>query len=78
MLLFSRHARLRMLERNIKEDLVIKTIENPDNLIIENNQYIAAKQFDKSVLLVIYSKTDNIEFVVTVIFSSKMAKYLNR
>ena len=76
MLLFSRHARLRMLERGIKENLIIETVENPDNLIEWNNQHMAVKQLGKIVLLVIYSKSDSIEFVITVIFSSKLDKYL--
>jgi hypothetical protein len=38
MLLFSNHARLRMLERNIKEPVVISTITKPDNVIVEIGQ----------------------------------------
>ena len=78
MLLFSKHARLRMLEREVKENSVIEAIENPDNLIIEGIQHTAVKRFGKNILLVVYNKSDSIDFVITVIFSSKLGKYLNK
>jgi hypothetical protein len=78
MLLFSGHARLRMTERKIKEAAIIETLSNPDNLIEENGQYTAVKQFGNTVLVVVYTKSDNIDFVITVISSSKLAKYLKR
>ncbi len=67
MLLFSKHARLRMTERGIKEGQILETLENPDNLIVEADQYSAVKRYEKKILVVVYSKSDNIEFVITVI-----------
>ena len=78
MLLFSKHERLRIAERGIRDASIIATLANPDNIIVENGQYTAVKQFGKKVLLVIYNKSDNIEFVITVISSSKLAKYLKK
>ena len=78
MLLFSGHARMRMNERKVKESQIIETVENPDNLIVEDGQQIAVKQYSKKVLIVAYTKSDNITFVITVILSSKLAKYLTK
>ena len=78
MLLFSRHARLRMRERHVGERLVIDTIGSPDKTTVEGNQYTAAKRYGNNVLIVVYNKTEGIDFIVTVIFSPKLMKYLGK
>lgn len=71
-----------MSERAITPfDLKI-AIEKADSVVKQDDKYIAKKRFGRNVLLVVYkiigyiSKEEEIIFIITVIYSSKVNKYL--
>lgn len=70
---YTRHCKLRMAERGIREDMVIKAITSPSlkyyDLISRTN--IVFKKIDEKHLLVAYSKEgDEIRVVTTFITDS--------
>lgn len=65
-----------MKERKIEEAWIVSTLNNPDNVILDGEQIIAAKKIKDKALLVVYAKSEGIDFVITVIYSSKLSKYL--
>jgi hypothetical protein len=73
---FSKHALKRMSERSIPRGAVIEAISHPDKSHHEEDKIIAIKRTNGKVLLVIYKNQDSILFVITVVSSSKISKYL--
>lgn len=82
---FSSHALLRMRERGIRRSDVREAIENPDRherSSRRSNRYLAKKVYlnrrlhRQHLLLVIYERERRSTRIVTVIDTSKIAKYL--
>ncbi len=76
-LIFSNHAKKRIKEREIDENLIRKCITNPDNIMSSNtqNEIISSLKINGKILLVVFKKTDNINFVITAFMSSKVKRY---
>lgn len=77
-LILSKHAVKRMADRGISEDIVRSVLENPDKRSQSgiSGQYLSSKKVGRKAIVVIYTETDNVAFVVTVFSSSKLNKYL--
>jgi len=76
-IVFSEHALKRMGEREISRAFVEDTIANSDRSIRQDNeQFMAVKQFGNRAILAVCTRTNDIVFVLTVISTSKISKYL--
>ena len=76
MIVFSKHAIERIRERNINEELVATAIRAPDLVYAKGAEKTAIKKLGKRVLLVVYKSDAGIDFIITVIASSKADKYM--
>ena len=79
-IVFSKHARYQMKERNISEDEVIVVIINPDEIISQVQQKFQAvksiKRNDKEYLIiVIFRQVNSSKKIITVFLTSKIKKY---
>jgi len=83
-IIFLPHALKRISGRRINKDLVIDTLQNPDQLIHEEDKIIAHKRyFDKAktkeyLLRVIFEKKGKKKLVISVYRTSKIYKYWRR
>jgi len=76
MLIFSKHALIRIVERKIDPNLISNTIEDPDRLDKENGEYKAIKLLGDKVMIVVYTENNGILFIITLWESNKIKKYL--
>ncbi len=75
---FTRHALKRMGERRITDTEVLNTLQHPDAQSIRYDTLLALRQRkDGYWLVVVYTESDNIKKVITVIITSKIHKYLS-
>ena len=67
---FSKHALERIKERKIKEEWILETLKNPDEIIeesyTEHRYYKVIKDFGDRILKVVLNPQDNI--IITVYF----------
>jgi len=76
-LIFIQHALDRMKERLITEDLVIATLNNPDNTDCRNEKRkIAQRLIQGKLLRIIYEENDDFIIVVSAYCTSKVSKYI--
>ncbi|MDI6591355.1 MAG: DUF4258 domain-containing protein [Patescibacteria group bacterium] len=77
-IIFSKHARYQMSERNISEKEIVLTLLNPDKTISQlGGKFQAVKLINKNYLIVvIYRQTNSIKKVITAFLTSKIKKYL--
>lgn len=80
-IIFSKHARYQMAERNITKDEIIFALSNPDKIIKQTQRKFQAvksirKKGKKYLLVVIYHKTNSIQEVITAFLTTKFKKYL--
>ena len=75
-LLISKHARTRMRERHVSRSLVLKALNNPDRRIANGYELKNIKRFGSKAILVVYTKSEETTFVITVVLTSKLKKYL--
>lgn len=75
-LVFSRHARVRIREREAEESSIMATLKAPDKLIVINGLKKAVRRINGKVMIVIFEDKDIVKYIVTVIISSKVEKYL--
>lgn len=82
---FTKHARERMAERGITEDQVEQAIEFPDKIgrsVFNPARFVVKKIYfnihlaKKHLLMVIYEETGNEAYVITIVDTSKIDKYL--
>ena len=66
-IIFTNHAKKRMIERNIKLEEIKEAIDFPDYTIVKNNKYEAYKKVDNKNLKVVYTKDKFIK-VITLIW----------
>ena len=64
-IIFTKHAVLKLQQRDIKKEFVIKTIQKPDSISLENLKCYAYKRFNKKYLKVIFKKTNETILVIT-------------
>jgi hypothetical protein len=77
-IIFSQHARNRMVERNISETEVIEAINFPDKAGNQDDKNFAMKIRDnKQLLITYYIDKSGITKIITVITTSKISKYLS-
>ena len=74
---FSRHALQRMDERGVTPTEVRQAIETPSKKVAKGDKRAAiALRHNRHLLIVIYTSSDTIINVITVIVTSKVHKYL--
>lgn len=60
------HARKRMQQRSIDEELVLRTVKSPDRKIFQPGRYIAVKRFHERTVTVVCMRMGNDIFVKSV------------
>lgn len=60
------HARKRMQQRSIDEELLLRTVKSPDRKIHYPGRYVAVKWFPERTVSVVCARMGNIVFVKTV------------
>jgi len=66
MIIFSRHSLLKLKQRGVSENSVIKTLKNPDyNTVGYSGRKMAYKKFNSLYLKVIYKKENKNSVVIT-------------
>ena len=69
---FTIHAERKISERNIRKDLVTRTIENPDATVGgRENTKIAQKEISKKMLRVVFRENEYDYIVITAYFTEK-------
>lgn len=72
MIVFTKHALIKLGQRNIKRELVLNAIENPDHFVAENGKKYAYKKFGKLYLKVILRNIGGNVIVITQYFTDKV------
>lgn len=80
-IVFSKHARSQMLERNISEDEIIFTLLSPDRTIVQSQSKFQAvkltkKNGKKYLMVVIYCRMNSTKKIITAFLTAKIKKYL--
>lgn len=78
---FSDHARAQMSERNIREEVILRAIENPDKITRQDGNRLAAQRLihkdgKKYLLIVAYDEIGDTREVMTSFLTTKFKKYL--
>ncbi len=76
MLIFSKHALKRIAERKLSAEQVSLTADAPDKLHRKDDEYQAIKLFGNKVVIVIYSLSGGVKFIITAWETKKIKKYL--
>lgn len=81
MVLFTRHALLKMQERNITEEEIRYILENPAKIVRQGDEWRAQRMRKNGRLLLIFYKMVYTNFgpahlIITVFETSKLRKYL--
>jgi len=66
-IILTKHAKVRMMERDISFEEIKDTIDVPDYTVAKNNKVEAHKNLGTKSLKVIYSKENNFIKVITII-----------
>ena len=75
MIVFTRHATLKLGQRGIGKNLVVKTLKSPDRIIPTYRDRVAAfKKFRRIYLKVIFKKKNNDIIVITQHWVDKIVK----
>jgi len=80
-IVFSKHARNQMIERNISEDEIISAILNPDKTVPQSqNKFRSIKSMKeggkKYLIVVIHRQINSTRKVITAFLTTKINKYL--
>ena len=73
---YSTHSLVRIRERGLSKEMVGKVITNPDRLIQIEDLKKAFKQFEGSVVVVVYKEVNNLPFIITAYRSTDIKRYL--
>lgn len=65
MIIFTKHAIIRMRERGILRKDIEKVIKNPDYIQRDNNRIIVNKKLNKKTLEVVFIKGDTKTIILT-------------
>lgn len=71
-IIFTKHALLKMQQRKISEKSVIKTILNPNKLVLDDTKYYAYRNFGKKYLKVVFVKINNSILIITAHLAKKL------
>ena len=66
-IILTKHAKERMIERNIKVNEIEEAIEFPDYTVSKNNKIEAHKKINSEMIKIIYQKQDKFIKIITVI-----------
>ena len=80
-IIFSKHARYQLKERNISEREIRKSIENPDKILKQSPQrFRLIKEIKRAgrsyILIVIFEQKNSFKEIITAFITSKVKKYL--
>lgn len=64
-IIFSSHALLKLKQRRLTKEMVIKAIDSPEHIAVVRNQYHAFKKFRKLYLKVIFTRVGDSIIVIT-------------
>lgn len=67
-IIFTTHAKQRMVEREISLDLIMDALEIPDYTVSSEQKIGAYKKINNRILKVVYEKKDNYIKVVTLMW----------
>jgi hypothetical protein len=62
---FTNHAVKRKLERNITEEQIQQTLDNPDYTISHDGRMVAVKQFSGKIITVVYIEKETFIKIIT-------------
>lgn len=62
---FTRHALKKLKHRKLNEQYVIKTVLNPEKLILENSKFCAFRKYGRLYLKVIFKRLGNVAIIIT-------------
>lgn len=71
-IIFSRHALIKLEQRGITKDMVIRTIEYPSHLETVGGQMHAFRKFRRLYLKVIFTRTEYEIIIITQHFIKKL------
>ncbi|MBS3085956.1 DUF4258 domain-containing protein [Candidatus Pacearchaeota archaeon] len=66
--IFTEHAKQRMIERDIKVDDITSAIEMPDYTVTKNGKVEAYKKFGDKTLKVVYAKENKFIKIITLVW----------
>lgn len=66
-LIFTNHAKKRMIERNIKLDEIKEGVEFPDYVVNKDNKIESYKRIGERLLRIVYIRKGNFIKIITVI-----------
>lgn len=71
-ILFSRHALIKLEQRKLTKEMVVKAITKPSYLTTAGDKFHAFRKFGKQYLKVIFARTENSVIVITQHFVKKL------
>lgn len=71
-IIFTKHVLLKIKQRKIPENFIIKTILKPNKLVLDNNKYYAYRNFGKKYLKVVFVKINNSILIITAHWAQKL------
>jgi hypothetical protein len=63
---FTKHAVQRKLERNITDEQIMRTLQNPNYTISQAGKRVAVRHFAEKIITVLYIETETYIKVITV------------
>ena len=80
-IVFSKHSRNQMVERNISEDKIISALSSPDKTIAQSQGKFQAvkltkKNGKKYLIVAVYRRINSTKRVITAFLTTKIKKYL--
>ena len=64
-IVFTKHAILKLQQRKIRRDWVIKTIMESENITVKNEKYCAFRKFGTIYLKVVFKRLGGLVIVIT-------------
>lgn len=71
-IIFSRHALIKIEQRHITKEMVIKTLEHPEYFTTSGDNFHAFRQYGKLYLKVVFARTKVFVIVITTHFVKKL------
>lgn len=72
-IIYTHHARQRMIQRKVSAEQVIETLESPDELMSgEEDEAIAVKRYGAREVRVVYRETETGSFVIYTVMKPRV------
>lgn len=71
-IIFTKHALLKIQQRKIPKNSIIKTVLSPNKLVLDNTKYYAYRNFGKKYLKVVFVKINNSILIITAHLAKKI------